>query len=232
MRPIVFDVPTTVPTAPSLSATSSSGVTLTWTDPTPFNYATGLPASTLGNPMNEIGFRIMRGTGTGGALTQIGTALANQTTFTDTTAVAGTTYRYQVVVYNAAGSRPSNTRTVTVASAPAPTSFRATLSQLLVTLTWVDNDTLESGFVVERSVNGGAFAQFANVPPFTGTGTVTITDSTVTANTYAYRVKTMRGTASSAYAGPVTVVVPAPTAPSGLTVAPGDQHAGHSDLDR
>ena len=113
MRPIVFDVPTTVPTAPRLSAATTNGVTLTWTDPTPYDYATGQPASTLGNPMNEIGFRILRGTGTAGALTQIGTALANQTTFTDKTAVGGTVYRYQVVIYNASGSTPSNTQRVT-----------------------------------------------------------------------------------------------------------------------
>jgi hypothetical protein len=117
MRPIVFDVPATLPTAPVLTATAGKGIVLTWTDPTPFNYATGLPTSTLGNPMNEIGFKIMRGTaggrGGGGTMTQIGTALANQTNFTDTTAVSGTSYNYQVVVYNAAGSTLSNTRTIT-----------------------------------------------------------------------------------------------------------------------
>jgi hypothetical protein len=125
MRPIVFDVPATVPTAPGLTIASAGPPTLTWTDPTPFNYTTGQPASTLGNPMNEIGFRILRGTGTTGALTQIATALANQTTFTDTTAVAGTTYRYQVVIYNAAGSTPSNTQRVT-ARVPAITLVQST----------------------------------------------------------------------------------------------------------
>jgi hypothetical protein len=164
MRPIVFDVPATVPTAPRLSATTTNGVTLTWTDPTPFNYATGLPASTLGNPMNEIGFRIMRGTGTGGALTQIGTALANQTAFTDRTAVGGTTYQYQVVIYNAAGSTPSSTLRVTaprltIATTSLPagqvgTAYSQTLTATGGTLPctwWVSAGALPGGLTLNTA---------------------------------------------------------------------------------
>jgi FtsP/CotA-like multicopper oxidase with cupredoxin domain len=142
MRPIVFDVPATLPTAPRLSAATANGVTLTWTDPTPYNYATGQPASTLGNPMNEIGFLIMRGTGTAGALTQIGTALANQTTFTDKTAVGGTTYRYQVVIYNAAGSTPSNTQ-------------RVTAPRLTITTTSLPNGQLGVAYSQTLAASGG-----------------------------------------------------------------------------
>ena len=40
---------------------------LTWTDGTPFNYTTGLPTSTLGNPANEVGFKVERAITPGGA---------------------------------------------------------------------------------------------------------------------------------------------------------------------
>ena len=130
MRPLVFKVPSTAPAAPVLSAQLVSGVVrLTWTDPTPFNYATGQPVSTLGNPGNEIGFRVERATGiTGGTYAQIGTALANATSHNDTTAVSGTTYRYRVGAWNVAGitrSTPvsvSSSHTVTVTATATPTT--------------------------------------------------------------------------------------------------------------
>jgi hypothetical protein len=195
MRPIVFDVPVTLPTAPVLTlATSGGGVTLTWTDPTPFNYATGLPVSTLGNPMNEIGFRIMRGTGNNGALTQIGTALANQTTFTDTTAVAGQTYRYQVVVYNAAGSTPSNTqRFAPTPPAPAaPTTVAATAARNnnnndRITLTWtVPPGNNQTGFTIQMSPNSTFPAGNQTTTANVGASATTWTSGNVPRNTAYY----------------------------------------------
>ena len=104
MRPIIFKVVTNAPAASVLTgARGSSGSVLTWTDPTPWN-GTG-PASTLGDPTNEVGYQIQRAVATGGvpgAYSVVGTALANATTFTDTTAAAGTTYSYIVFAYNAA----------------------------------------------------------------------------------------------------------------------------------
>ncbi len=129
MRPLVFKVPSTAPAAPVVTAQFVSGVVkLTWTDPTPFNYATGLPTSTLGNPRNEIGFLIERATGTTGAYTQIGTALANATSYNDTTAISGTTYRYRVGAWNVAGTTRSTVvsvssgHTVTVTATATPTT--------------------------------------------------------------------------------------------------------------
>jgi hypothetical protein len=46
--------------------------------------------------------------GTVGAYQQIGTALANQTSYTDTTALAGQNYSYVVSAYNAAGTTASS----------------------------------------------------------------------------------------------------------------------------
>ena len=67
----------------------------------------------MNNARNEIGFRIQRAkvsaAGVTGAYKLIGSALANTTTFSDASAVAGTTYRYRVVAFNAAGNTLSNT---------------------------------------------------------------------------------------------------------------------------
>ena len=104
MRPMAFGVAVTVPAAPVLSASTAAGpkVNLQWTDATP-----PTPAN-LGNPANEIGFRIEReDTGSPG-FAILTTALANQTTYSDASVLSGHTYRYRVVAFNAAGSSASD----------------------------------------------------------------------------------------------------------------------------
>jgi len=113
MRPIKFDVTSILPITPALNATQvANQVNLTWTDGTLASSPT-----TLGNPANEVGFRIERAMVTGstpGAYTQIGKGLANSTTFSDTAITSGTTYSYRVVAYNATGDAASAPTTISV----------------------------------------------------------------------------------------------------------------------
>ncbi len=108
MRPIQVNVPHLKPAASVLSAMKvGAKITLTWTDTTPASTPT-----TLGNPANEIGYNIQRATirnGVTGSYAQIGTALANATTYSDLTAKQGTSYSYRVVTFNATGTAVSNT---------------------------------------------------------------------------------------------------------------------------
>ena len=108
MRPMEFDALKALAAAPVLSRVGSGPVTgpvnLTWTDGTPG----GLP---LGSPAGEIGFRVERAPvtlGVVGTFAQIGTTLANKTTFSDTTAVTNGSYAYRVIAFNAAGNSTSN----------------------------------------------------------------------------------------------------------------------------
>ena len=107
MRPLVMHPVNIVPAAPGGLTASPLGV-LTWTDPTP-------PATSMGDPHNEIGFRIERATGAG-AFSPLGTALANATTFTDNSVAGGTAYRYRVFAFNAAGASPASNIAGTQAS--------------------------------------------------------------------------------------------------------------------
>jgi hypothetical protein len=113
MRPIKFDVTSILPITPALNATQvANQVNLTWTDGTLASSPT-----TLGNPANEVGFRIERAMVTGstpGAYTQIGKGRANSTTFSDTAITSGTTYSYRVVAYNATGDAASAPTTISV----------------------------------------------------------------------------------------------------------------------
>ncbi|HXU94320.1 MAG TPA: choice-of-anchor D domain-containing protein [Gallionella sp.] len=122
MRPFVFKYTAVAPAAPTTLAAAAAvapatGVNLTWVDPTP-----AAALTTPGNTQNEVGFTIQRALGAG-AFAPIGKALANATSFTDTTAVSGTTYSYNVVAFNAAGnSVASNTATITTPGIAPPPS--------------------------------------------------------------------------------------------------------------
>jgi hypothetical protein len=130
MRPISFLFNNAVPGAPAgMTATGAAAqVDLSWTDPTPWD-GVG-PLATLGNPANEIGFRVERAVGAG-AFSEVGKALANNTSYSDTTAVPGTLYKYRVIAYNQAGdSLPSN-----VASSAVPSSTPQGISASAATST-------------------------------------------------------------------------------------------------
>jgi len=224
MRPMSVWVPSTVPLSPTLVSlvasapiSSTPQVRLTWTDPTPATAPT-----TLGNPRNEIGFRIERSTGTSTSapFVVVATTMANQTVYTDTSVGSATAYRYRVVAFNVSGSATSNIRNITTSAGPkpaAPTVLTA-VQQLLasVRLSFTDNATNETGFVVERGVNGAASAPIVTLPRRTGVGSVTYNNITVTVgNTYAYIVKAVNGIWSSSYSNVATVDM-LPMAPTNL----------------
>ena len=108
MRPVKVNVARALPSAPILSVTGTPGsaMTLNWVDPTPV-----AALSTLGNPANEIGFRIERAP-VNGVYATIGTALANVTSYVDTSTVIGQTYAYRVIAFNAAGEVASGVLTL------------------------------------------------------------------------------------------------------------------------
>lgn len=209
MRPMVFNVARTLPAAPVLTAALGGSVHLTWTDGTPVSNPL-----TLGNPANEIGFRIGRATGIG-AFVLIGTALANATTYIDTTAASNTSYRYRVIAFNAAGDSPSNIATV----GQSPPSLPATPTNLAgaavringnqlqdrVTLTWKDNANNETGFQIQRSVT----PSFASSITFTvGANVTSLQQNVLRAVNYYYRVRATNAVGNSAWSNVVFVTTP------------------------
>ena len=106
----------------------------------------------------------------------------------------------------------------------APSDLTATLEVgPQVSLTWTDNADNETGFVIERSDNGGAFSVLANV----GADAVDYVDASVLAgNTYDYRVAAFNLGGSSAYSNTASVTIPGPEAPA----APSDLEANFEDV--
>ncbi|KAE8762733.1 multicopper oxidase domain-containing protein [Georgenia thermotolerans] len=144
--------------------------------------------------------------------------------FTDPTANPTTPYRYRVVAQNTVGygeafpslTASSTSEPVGVNTPAAPSSLAATLQAgPRVSLTWRDNASNESGFVVERSADGGTtFTQLASVPARSGTGTVTYADTSPSLGaTYVYRVTAVNVAGASAPAR-LTVTAGPPAAPT------------------
>jgi FtsP/CotA-like multicopper oxidase with cupredoxin domain len=227
MRPVVFKVPLVAPAAPTALALTAPPAL----DPTTFTIPVSL--SWTDNSNNEYQFRIERAVGTG-AFVPVGTAPANAKTFTDTTASTGRNFQYRVAAVAAAYVTRSTPIAVTtpgaflVAAGKLAATIGATATPTAptqsVTLTWNDNSTNETGFVVERSDNGGTFTQVGTVAAMAGTGSsVSFTDAAaLLGHTYTYRVKAIKATAPmgvSLYSNYATVTIGVPLVPTGLTAS-------------
>ena len=224
MRPVVIAVP---PKAPEALGGIASGkgnnqiVTLTWTD----------------KSGNETGFIVRRGLTATGPWTNLATLPANTVSYVDALGSSKVTaYYYQVLAINAVGYSGTpgySTLTVNGPSLPvlvgvlpqvpaSPTGLAAVpQAGPQVLLTWIDNATDETGFVVERSTDGGAtWSLLVQLPFRTGTGSVSYTDVTVFAtNTYQYRV--WAANAGGLSVNPTNTasatILPPPAAPSPVT---------------
>jgi FtsP/CotA-like multicopper oxidase with cupredoxin domain len=220
MRPESVALPPIKATWPASGAAVVAGtgknahLTLTWND----------------NSITETAFVVQR-TSDGTTWSDVGTDLSPLTgdnihqsrTLTDTSSSPTAGYLYRVVAQNTVGygaefpsmTVTSTSDTLAVNKPAAPTNLTATLqSGPRVSLTWRDNATNESGFVVERSTNGAGFVQIATPPARTNTGNVTMVDNSVTVgNTYEYRVVAVNVAGRSDPSNTVSVPVLLPGQP-------------------
>ena len=237
MHALVFAVPPRAPTG--LTATwngnaNNPRITLNWTDNSIKEVGFTVQRATDANfTIGLTTFNLGASAGTGGTVA-----------YTDTTPARTTTYWYRVFANgpvvgdaqaypNSIGFPTMSADSVSInpafasASTGAPAGVPATPTNLTATLqagpqvslTWRDNANNEAYFVVERSMNGGTFAQIATPGPRNNTGNVTYVDTTVTpGNSYLYRVAAVNSASVIPYpyvtlATPVAVpaIPPAPT---------------------
>ncbi len=198
---------TTLPPPPapsSLSATalSATSIKLTWAD----------------NSTTETGFKIERSTD-GVSFSQVGSVGANVTSYTASSLLAATMYFFRVRAYegSANGGYSNVASATTLPPPPAPSSLSATaLSATSIKLTWTDNSTTETGFKIERSLDGLSWAQVGTV----GANVVGYTNTNLTPSTlYSFRVRAYDGTANGDYSNVATATTAdPPAAPSNLVV--------------
>ncbi len=186
------------PTAPQgLGATPASGseVYLTWTN----------------TAMNETGFTLTRATNN--LFTQnIVTETLGSAPYYYTDGAAGlgpgNTYYYKLQASNSSGlSSTSNTASVNIPNVPAaPSSSTAVQSGNTVVLSWTDHaGPFALGYQISRSVDGGAYAIYADRPETSDSppSTQTFTDTNVSSgHTYSYEIvaENVAGFSAAAYA--------------------------------
>jgi len=181
--------PPPAPTNLNATSVSSSQVNLVWSD----------------NASNETGFRIER-SADGTSFTEISTVGANVTTYADTGLSASSQYWYRVRAYNGSGpSGYSNSASATTQppSPPsAPTGLLVTRQTGQFSLAWTDTSNTETGFAVQRSVDGQTFTQIATV----AANAVTYQDTSPGSSKFLYyRVRAFNAAGNSAFSNTVKV---------------------------
>jgi FtsP/CotA-like multicopper oxidase with cupredoxin domain len=168
------------------------------------------------------------------------TATIKQTrSLTDATSNASTAYLYRVAAQNTVGygaefptlTVQSLSDTLGVNPPAAPTTLTGVLQAgPQIALTWRDNSTSETSFLLQRSTDGVNFNYSVSVPAKANTGTVTYNDTNITTGvTYTYRVAAVNIAGTSIFSNLAAVAVPvAPAAPSNFTAANGSNGAGNS----
>lgn len=191
--------------APSnlISTTTTTPYNLTWKD----------------NSDNETGFEIERSESFESGFTKIGTVAANITTYSDTTAVANTTYYYRVRATISGGrvSGYSNVISPTGPTINSPSDLVATGYSSLgppevhgISLSWTDNSTNEVGFFVEeKTVDTPTYKEVLWVPANSGTGAMGITVIGLTVSSqHFYRIRAFNGSTVSDYSNESGAIVP------------------------
>lgn len=212
------------PTAATVTRVSDTQQTIAWTR----NPSTGAPYDNI---------LVQRRIG-GGAWSTVATLAGTATSWSDTTTVKDGRYDYQVAAKNSVGTSAYARTSPDVSTTPNdPTTVVGVKNgDGSITLTWADDDAgyptnWKSRFDIERSVNGGAYANVAND---LAEGTRTWTDVSPGVGTNTYRIQAWvpntgqtESTLSSGWATSNTVQTTAPpNAPSGLgptTTRPGTE---------
>jgi hypothetical protein len=195
---------TTLPAGTTLTATTVSGsqIRLNWV-----------------NIAGESGYHIERSPDGSSDWTLIATAAVNAVTYTDTALTNDTPYYYRVTAYNTSGSGATSAVMTARTQLAAPTGLTATASSTTqVNLTW-DDSTGESGYVIERSLNGGtAWATLTSV----AAGVTSYSNTGLTAGTvYAYRIRAVNaGGNSEPSIKAMTTTIPAAVTITATAISP------------
>ncbi|MCD8381463.1 MAG: SH3 domain-containing protein [Clostridiales bacterium] len=167
---------------PSLvyATNATSGITVKW-----------------GIVTNATGYRIYRKV-SGGSWSKIGTVSDGSTvSYTDTSAVSGTTYIYTVRAVNSSGISGYDSTGVTCIRLSNPSLTSATASSSGITVKW-GSVTGAKGYLVYRKVSGGSWSRIATI---SSGSTVSYTDNASLASdtTYIYTVRAVSGSYLSYY---------------------------------
>lgn len=212
-------VTTSIPQAPddiNAVATTSGYALIEWND----------------NASNETGYVIERGSGSSSSFGTLATIGSNRTSYQDVTVTPGSSYRYRVYAYNTAGNSSSITSgvvavpsggTVVPPPPPPPSSSLAaptnlsvvSLTSASIRLTWNDNSSNESGFILEHSTNG---TQFIAINTFAQNATQFTYNGLVPGSLHYYRLRAFNAQGASTYSNTISITLPTSGASEAFTL--------------
>lgn len=199
MHAMSFAVPPSTPSgliADTIGFNNNRRVVLNWT----------------GNSANTTIFTVQRAVSNKGPWTTLATLPSDSNSYTDPIGNNSNAFYYRVFASNTVGDTitpgfPTLTldsdfsNVVKTGQPAAPTNLTARiLASSRVRLIWQDNDRNETGFLIERSDNGGDYIIIGAVGENIVMGNVNYVDRTVSiGNHYAYRVAAINGAGLSDY---------------------------------
>ena len=173
------------PTELTATAASSSGIDLTWQD----------------NSSNEVSFHVQRRIDGSPDWVPFGTTHANVSRIRDGSLPPGSTFHYRVWAFDGAEysafSNEASATTLSLGIQPPTNLSASAASSSRINLTWQDNSDNETGFHLQRRIDGSPdwisiSITAANVTRFGDDGVLPDTH-------YHYRVGAFNGTESSAF---------------------------------
>lgn len=175
--------------SPALTAVASSptAVNLSWTN----------------TSTNETGFQL-QWSRDGILFSNLITLPPNTVGYVHNGLASGSTNHYRIYAFNDSDRTDfSNVAVATTGQPPSPpASLTATLpTRTTVRLTWIDQSTNESGFIIERSTDNVTFAAIQTV----GANVTTTTDVPPARTRYYYRIRATNGWGTSAPSPVATV---------------------------
>ncbi|MBN2790121.1 MAG: SUMF1/EgtB/PvdO family nonheme iron enzyme [Candidatus Delongbacteria bacterium] len=183
------------PTNPIITQLAVNSVKIDWTD----------------NSTGEDGFKIDKKSTTGVWTTAFASVGASITTYTDTAAAISDSLQYRIYGYKGTTYSTYAYTSASDLTFPPPTNVTdSSVSIISIKLNWADNSTGETGFKIDRSVDGGAWGiAYGTV----GENVVTWTDANAPINkNIQYRIYGYTATDASSYAYSNTIAntFPAP----------------------
>ncbi|WP_163444323.1 M43 family zinc metalloprotease [Flavobacterium columnare] len=114
-------------------------------------------------------------------------------------------YRITEYAYNTQPGAPIKAGEKDLQSLTSPSNLTSAINNNTIVLNWIDKNTTEDGFYLEKSTNGGAYQLIASLPP----NTYTYSDKLINVGiTYKYRISAYKGTEKSSYSNETIITAP------------------------